>query len=130
MAIKNTTFLGHYTPTLADVRAVLEVAADDGHSLLPPQLLLDAGANPVLVRGFTTTHKSDGTPKGTIFDPQGKIVASMEAVYTLPLLQGVARRLGLKWEGKLGRGFEAREVTQSLRKWVGEQETVAVQAGA
>lgn len=123
MAIKRTTFLGHYTPTLSDVRAVLEVAGDDGHSLLPPEALIEAGASPTLARGFATTYKSDGTPKGTIFDPQGNIVESMQAVYSLALLQGVALRLDLRWEGKLGRGFEARAVSDALRAWLAAQDT-------
>jgi len=94
--------------------AVLRAASlCDGHSILAPQAFIDAGLPAELVAHLTTTHRSDGTPKGSIF-VDGRVVEELQGVYGLDVLRFMASALELEYRSALGRGFEAANIRQAL----------------
>jgi len=94
----------------------------DGHSILKPEALADAGLPPAVVEHLTTTHRSDGTPKGTIF-VAGQPVAELRGVYGLDALRFLAAALGVEYRDAIGRGFEAQNIQAALRRHLGETES-------
>ena len=98
-----------------DPQVILRAAAlCDGHSILTPEALLEAGLPADFVRHLTATHRSDGTPKGTLF-VQGQAVAELRGVYGLHALRFLAGALGLEYRRALGRGSEANNIRRALR---------------
>lgn len=85
----------------------------DGHSILKPEALTDAGLPAEVVKHLTSTHRSDGTPKGTIF-VSGQAVKELKGVYGLDALRFLARTLGIEYRDAIGRGFEAQNIQQAL----------------
>jgi hypothetical protein len=87
----------------------------DGHTIFKPQAFIDAGLPQAVVDHCTTTHSSDGSPKGTIF-VDGQPVKELSGVYGLDLLRFLANALDLEYAAALGRGFEARNIHAALRR--------------
>ena len=87
----------------------------DGHSILKPEALADAGSPLAVVEHLTTTHRSDGTPKGTIFI-EGQPVEELKGVHGLDVLRFLARALGVEYRDAIGRGFEAPNIRAALRQ--------------
>jgi hypothetical protein len=99
-----------------DPTVVLKAAGlCDGHSIIDPQAFLDAGLPFDVVRHATTTHRSDGSPKGTLY-VQGQPVESLDGVYGLDMLELLAGALGVKYPSCLGRGFQASAIREVLRR--------------
>ena len=99
--------------------AILRAAARcDGHCILNPEALTEAGLPPAVVGHLTRTHRSDGTPEGTIF-VAGEPVAELRGVYGLDALRFLAAALGVDYPPALGRGFEAANIRQALRRHLG-----------
>ena len=86
----------------------------DGHGILDPQQLVDAGLHEQAVSYFTEKLKSDGTPKGTIF-VEGQPVDSLDGVYGLRLLEAIAGALNVTYPSFMGRGYQARAIQAALR---------------
>ena len=86
----------------------------NGHDILDPQAFLDAGLPLDVIRRVTTTHKSDGTHKGSIY-VDGKQVDQLSGVYGLDMLEFIAGALGLKYRRYMGRGFQASAIKEALR---------------
>ena len=104
--------------TEIDPKIVL-AAADicDGHTIFEPQAFLDVGVPQELVDRCTTTHESDfSNPKYTISGPDGKPVEQLRGIYGLDALASMVRDFDLKYEPKLGRGFQAEVWKDALRK--------------
>lgn len=87
----------------------------DGHSILKPEALVEAGLPPAVVEHLTTTHRSDGTPKGTIF-VAGRAVKELGGVYGLDALRFFASALGVEYRDAIGRGFEAQNIQTALHE--------------
>lgn len=93
-----------------------EVVFPDGHTIFFPEHY--AAFFDVKEWGIIHTYKSDGTGKGSIFDHDGKMLASLEGVYNLTFLQVLARKCGIDYQPySMGRGSEAQEWYRELRKW-------------
>ncbi len=86
----------------------------DGHGILDPQALIDAGLPPEVVEHYTETLRSDGTLKGSIF-VDGRVVETLDGVYGLRLLEGIAAALNVEYRSCLGRGFQAQAIQSALR---------------
>lgn len=57
-------------------------------------------------------------PKSTIFDNEGNVIESMDAVYGLDITAGVVASLGLKAEGKIGRGFQYMSYCKAIQEYL------------
>lgn len=86
----------------------------DGHGIIDPQKLIEAGLDEQAVSYFTETLRSDGTPKGTIF-VEGKPVESLDGVYGLRLLEAIASALDVSYQSFMGRGYQAHAIQASLK---------------
>lgn len=86
--------------------AIANVSRGDGHTLFDPTAFITAGLTVELANFFTVTHKSDGTPKGTIFH-KGVIVDQVEGIYGLTVNEAIANALELQIGAFFGRGFRA-----------------------
>ena len=102
---------------------LLEEIGGDGHTLWDA----DAGFFKEMPKDFmesvTQVHKSDGTPKGSIWS-DGQLVEDMHAVYGLYLLWKLAKEVGANLDrphGLMGRGFQARALTEAIREKLGEE---------
>ena len=87
----------------------------DGHGILDPRQLVEAGLPAEAVGYFTETLKPDGTPKGTIF-VKGQPVDSLDGVYGLRLLEAIASALNVTYPSFIGRGYQARAIQAALRQ--------------
>lgn len=87
----------------------------DGHSIFLPQAFLDDGLPQEVVSYLTRSHRSDGTPKGTIF-VEGQPVKDLEGIYGLDLLRLLAEALNITYRSAIGRGFEAQNIQSALRQ--------------
>lgn len=92
------------------VLAVIDYLGGDGHGLYKSEFLTERGVPATLVKRVTTTYKSDGTYKGSIFDAEGQVIPETRAVYSLSLYRHINSDLGLPGSRMMGRGFEAREL--------------------
>lgn len=110
-----------YRKLIADVKALppetVLAAADlcDGHTVFKPEAFLTAGLPAPVVTHLTRTYRSDGSPKGTLF-VNGEPVAELAGVYGLDLLRFLAGALDVEYARALGRGFEARNIQDALRR--------------
>jgi hypothetical protein len=96
--------------------AILRAASlCDGHSILKPQALVDAGLPADVVADLTSTYKSDGSPKGTLF-LNGLAVKQLTGVYGLNALRFLAAALGVEYRDAIGRGFEAQNIRAALHQ--------------
>lgn len=86
----------------------------DGHGILDPQQLVEAGLHEQAVSYFTETLKSNGIHKGTIF-VKGQPVDSLDGVYGLRLLEAIAGALNVTYPSFMGRGYQARAIQAALR---------------
>lgn len=114
------------TTTFADLPAetiinIIDHLGGDGHGLYDPQFLTQLGVPEELIKRVTITHKSDGTYKGSIFNPDGSVVKEMTAVYSLDLYQIINSDLGLPSSKMLGRGSEARELHRQIKQFVANE---------
>jgi len=93
----------------------IRAAADlcDGHGIVRPEALVDAGLPVEVVAHLTRTHRSDGSPKGTLF-VDGRPVESLTGVYGLDALRFLAAALGVEYRDAIGRGFEAQNIKAAL----------------
>ena len=92
----------------------------DGHTILPPEALIDVGLPASLAQRLSHEWRSDGTPKGTIYI-NGEPVESMHGIYGLDLLQQIAAALNVSYEPAHGRGSEARRIRHAIRTQLGQQ---------
>lgn len=86
----------------------------DGHGIINPAALIEAGLPTKAVAYFTETLKCDDTHKGTIF-VEGQPVDELAGVYGLRLLEGIASALGVTYQPFMGRGYQARAIQAALR---------------
>jgi hypothetical protein len=106
-------------PTERDVRGVLEISANDGHTIFKPSAFLEAGVNPALVERYTRKYESDTShPKSTIYGDYGWPIEEAVGVYGLSILSGLVSNLGLTCESYMGRGFQAQAYTKALKEWL------------
>lgn len=57
-------------------------------------------------------------PKETIFDNQGNVIESMDAVYGLEITRGMVTSLGLDYESKMGRGFQYMSYCKAIKEYL------------
>lgn len=88
----------------------------DGHTLFSPEYYAPHFTESELAEaGLIETHKSDGTPKGTIFASDGSIVPELKAVYNLDFLYWVHGKLGITaYPQAMGRGSQAQELVAMI----------------
>ena len=97
---------------------LLKVIGGNGHTLYDAADEIFQGMPKELMDAVTQTHKSDGTAKGSIWR-NGEMVPEMHAVYGLDLLWRLASEVGADTKlaaQKMGRGFQAQELTKALRE--------------
>jgi hypothetical protein len=102
---------------------LLKVIGGDGHTLYDAADEAFQAMPKELMDSVTRTHKSDGTAKGSIWK-DGQLVEEMHAVYGLQLLWRLASEVGADVTSatqKMGRGFQAQELTKALREKLGEE---------
>ncbi len=111
------------TPTERDVRGVLEITANDGHTIFKPSAFLEAGVDPALIERYSRKYESDTSDhKSTIFGEDGQPIVEVVGVYGLSILSGLVYNLGLTCESYMGRGFQAQAYTKTLKDWLTNKE--------
>lgn len=112
----------HMEDIKTKVREALEagVIIGDGHTLFRPEFYAPYFSEDELKKArLIQTHKSDGTPKGTIFASDGSVVPELKGVYNLSFLYWVAGRVGVtKYVRAEGRGSQASELVGYIREAV------------
>lgn len=89
----------------------------DGHTIWKASILENFPQE--IISRFVRVHKSNKKDyKSSIFDGNGKLIESLEGIYGLSLLTAIAQDLGLEYEGKIGRGFQAQEITKAIKAWL------------
>lgn len=84
----------------------------DGHTIFRPEFYLPFFTYEELKKArLVQKHKSDGSHKGSIFGPDGKMLDTLEGVYNLNFLYWLAYQVGVtKSVQANGRGFQAQEL--------------------
>ena len=110
--------------SVEQLRAAVDLIGGDGHTIFDPEAFVaKCGWQKEDIKPFITLYKSDLTDtKETIFTPDG-VAKQLEGVYGLSMLKSCAGALNVEYEGALGRGFEARNITAALRKHWNSQKT-------
>ena len=98
------------TATLREIATELN---GDGWTIYGAEYLINKGIPGDVVRSCIATHRSDGTPKGTI-SLNGQVVESMVGVYSLTILERICRDLGLEVAGYFGRGSQAQANAEAI----------------
>jgi hypothetical protein len=99
------------------IKELLETIGNDGHTIWKASIL--EGFSDGIKSRFIKTQKSNKKDyKSTIFDNNGNAMDECEGIYGLSLLGTICNDLGLDYEGKLGRGFQARCYTDSINNWL------------
>lgn len=113
-----------WLPTVADVKAIIEICGGDGWGIYSPDTFKAAGVNARWIDMRTWVHRSDGSYKGSMWDAKGNMVAEQKGVNSEWLLIATAEMLGLKgnWTWQQGRGFRAQSATKALYEWMLEAE--------
>lgn len=101
-----------------DPKVVLAVAdLCDGHTIFPPMAFTEIGAPPAIVAQHLHHYQSDtADPKSVIHGPSGGEVEGMVGVYGLRVLQTICNDCGIKYESKLGRGFQAKVCSDAIKR--------------
>jgi hypothetical protein len=86
----------------------------DGHSIFPADVLVELGWPAEAVEAVCTVHESGDSVKTTIFGRDGLPVKSLSGWYSLDVLRLIANVLGVTYEEKMGRGFQARAIYAAL----------------
>jgi hypothetical protein len=87
----------------------------DGHTIFKPEAFTEVGVPSEVVDYLSSTFKSDGTPKGTIF-VQGQPVKELKGVYGLDMLKFLAMALDVEYADAIGRGFQAQNIQMALHQ--------------
>jgi len=99
------------------IKKLLETIGNDGHTIWKPTVLKSFPR--AIKERFIKVQKSNKKDyKSTIFDNNGNVVEECEGIYGLSLLGTICNDLGLEYESKLGRGFQARCYTESIQNWL------------
>jgi len=99
------------------IEALIEQIGGDGHTIWKPSIL--KGFSDSIQERFITKIKSNKKDyKSTIFDNNGNAMDECEGIYGLSLLGTICNDLGLEYESKIGRGFQARCYTESIQNWL------------
>jgi|TARA_R100000501_G_C2569297_1_gene76794 hypothetical protein len=107
------------TKQLVEAALADDTIEGDGHAIIDPKHYEPHFPREVLDEAtLVHTHYSDGSFKGSIFSPEGKLLESVDGVNNLSFLCWVARRAGVEWMPAFGRGTEARHIVSALREWV------------
>lgn len=97
------------------IRVLLDKIGDDGHTIWAETIFDHFLTDALGFRErFARIYTSDGSPKGSIYDGEGRILPGIKGVYGLHVLRALACDLGAGESSALGRGFEARELTRGI----------------
>tara|TARA_Y100001951_G_C11170419_1_gene199930 strand:- start:39 stop:422 length:384 start_codon:yes stop_codon:yes gene_type:complete len=94
-----------------------KVINGNGHSIYEGGHYADAGFD---CGHLVQVHESDGSMKGSITGPDGKIVDELKGIYSLDFHYWVAGEIGLTHSDYgtfFGRGSQARAIMDALKKW-------------
>ena len=99
------------------IEKLLETIGNDGHTIWKSSVLKNFSED--IQNRFIKVQKSNKKDyKSTIFDNNGKVMDECEGIYGLSLLGTICNDLGLDYESKIGRGFQARCYTESIESWL------------
>lgn len=88
-----------------------------GHDLFKTKFYTDMGFPDEFVKKYISEIESDlSSPLSTIYDKDMNIIERVIGIYNLEFLRGLEREMGVKAEGCMGRGREARNIITALQK--------------
>jgi hypothetical protein len=97
----------------------------DGWTIFKPEAFAKVGAPPAIIAQHVSCYESDlSDHKSTIF-VDGKPVNQLLGVYGLPLIETICSDLGIEYECKTGRGFQAAVCYEAICKHFGVEATNA-----
>jgi hypothetical protein len=99
------------------IKELLETIGNDGHTIWKASVL-DGFSDGIKSRFIRKQVSNKKDYKSTIFDNNGQAMDEIEGIYGLSLLGTICNDLGLDYEGKIGRGFQARCYTDSINNWL------------
>jgi len=99
------------------IKELLETIGNDGHTIWKTSIL-DGFSDGIKSRFIRTVKSNKKDYKSTIFDNNGNVIDECEGIYGLSLLGTICNDLGLDYDSKIGRGFQARCYTESIEKWL------------
>jgi len=101
--------------TPVQILTICKIVDGDGHTIFPPEAFTKKKIPREVIESEIRFYKSDiSDPKSTIFNNQGQALLGLDGIYGLSLLKHIASAFDVEYEGKMGRGWEARSVTESL----------------
>ena len=117
MTIKKNTIKRFDATMKPQIEKLLETIGNDGHTIWKASVLKEFSAD--LQSRFIKVQKSNKKDyKSTIFDHNGNAIDECEGIYGLSLLGTICNDLGLDYDSKIGRGFQARCYTESIQNWL------------
>lgn len=100
------------------LKATVDLLSNGGHSIYSVGSLIDCGLPEEIAKGYEDVYVSDPSQglAGIIFDGDSGPVAYLQGISGLRLLRDINGGLGLPGSTSLGRGSEARELAEQIRK--------------
>ena len=117
MTIKKNTIKRFDATMKPQIEKLLETIGNDGHTIWKASVLKEFSED--IQSRFIKVQKSNKKDyKSTIFDHNGNAIDECEGIYGLSLLGTICNDLGLDYDSKIGRGFQARCYTESIQNWL------------
>jgi hypothetical protein len=95
---------------LRQLKQFIKESGYDGHTIWKASMFTDMGFD-YRVLPVSTYESDTSNPKATIFARDGSIIPKVEGVYSLSFLRRLASALNVPQSNKIGRGFEAQELS-------------------
>ena len=99
------------------IKELLGTIGNDGHTIWKASVLKNFSEG-IQSRFITMIKSNKKDYKSTIFDNNGNAMDECEGIYGLSLLGTICNDLGLEYDSKIGRGFQARCYTESIENWL------------
>lgn len=93
---------------------ILDVINGDGHTIFLPGAFIKAGLSRKVVDWFTEVYPTGMEPTSVLTNETG-IIPFVRGIYGLDLLRVIAGKFSV-YSTALGRGFEARELTEKIKE--------------
>jgi len=104
------------TLTNEQILAALNLIQGDGHTIWKVEAFEKIWPTWAVQRFSQEIESDTSSPMSTVFGHSGEVIAKLFGIYGLTVLYGIASDLGVKYESKFGRGSQAREIDEAVRK--------------
>jgi len=101
------------------VLEIVEEIGGDGWTIFRADAEMFSNLTDEIRERVIRVHKSDGTPKGSLWDDDGEMIPELNGIYALDLMWVLAEEVRADTtiaESKMGRGFASRALADAIKE--------------